>query len=167
MGITILFLLSSCRKNEKAKTAELCRELENSVMLSPAFDSLVKMSMGLPNFFRSKVLLVAGRCYSTKVEQMQQARIYLREAYRIAPRDVKNLVALELTRLYGSLILRDSCVEEAIRFISRVPSKVVFTREEEAKFYYLGACFFKSIDIDRAFRAVDQALSLYRGLSDT
>lgn len=84
MGITILFLLSSCRKNEKAKTAELCRELENSVMLSPAFDSLVKMSMGLPNFFRSKVLLVAGRCYSTKVEQMQQARIYLREAYRIA-----------------------------------------------------------------------------------
>ena len=27
--------------------------------------------------------------------------------------------------------------------------------------------FFKSIDIDRAFRAVDQALSLYRGLSDT
>ena len=104
MGITILFLLSSCRKNEKAKTAELCRELENSVMLSPAFDSLVKVSMGLPNFFRSKVLLVAGRCYSTKVEQMQQARIYLREAYRIAPRDVKNLVALELTRLYGSLI---------------------------------------------------------------
>lgn len=81
------------------------------------------MSMGLPNFFRSKVLLVAGRCYSTKVEQMQQARIYLREAYRIAPRDVKNLVALELTRLYGSLILRDSCVEEAIRFISRVPSR--------------------------------------------
>lgn len=78
MGITILFLLSSCRKNEKAKTAELCRELENSVMLSPAFDSLVKVSMGLPNFFRSKVLLTAGSCYSTRVEQMQQARIYLR-----------------------------------------------------------------------------------------
>lgn len=167
LGITILFLLSSCRKNEKAKTAELCRELENSVMLSPAFGSLVKVSAELPNFFRSKVLLAAGSCYSTRVEQMQQARIYLREAYRIAPRDVKNLVALELTRLYGSLILRDSCAEEAIRFISRVPSKVVFTREEEAKFYYLGACFFKSIDIDRAFRAVDQALSLYRGLSDT
>ena len=85
MGITILFLLSSCRKNEKAKTAELCRELENSVMLSPAFDSLVKVSMGLPNFFRSKVLLTAGSCYSTRVEQMQQARIYLREAYRICP----------------------------------------------------------------------------------
>lgn len=108
LGITILFLLSSCRKNEKAKTAELCRELENSVMLSPAFDSLVKVSAELPNFFRSKVLLAAGSCYSTRVEQMQQARIYLREAYRIAPRDVKNLVALELTRLYGSLILRDS-----------------------------------------------------------
>ena len=70
MGITILFLLSSCRKNEKAKTAELCRELENSVMLSPAFDSLVKVSMGLPNFFRSKVLLAAGCCYSTKVEHL-------------------------------------------------------------------------------------------------
>ena len=73
MGITILFLLSSCRKNEKAKTAELCRELENSVMLSPAFDSLVKVSAELPNFFRSKVLLTAGSCYSTRVEQMQQA----------------------------------------------------------------------------------------------
>ena len=123
MGITILFLLSSCRKNEKAKTAELCRELENSVMLSPAFDSLVKVSMGLPNFFRSKVLLVAGRCYSTKVEQMQQARIYLREAYRIAPRDVKKIVAQELTRQYGSLILRDSSVEEAIQYIRQIPSK--------------------------------------------
>ena len=73
LGITILFLLSSCRKNEKAKTAELCRELENSVMLSPAFDSLVKVSAELPNFFRSKVLLAAGSCYSTRVEQMQQA----------------------------------------------------------------------------------------------
>ena len=82
-------------------------------MLSPAFGSLVKVSAELPNFFRSKVLLAAGSCYSTRVEQMQQARIYLREAYRIAPRDVKNLVALELTRLYGSLILRDSCAEEA------------------------------------------------------
>ncbi|MFR7811981.1 MAG: hypothetical protein ACLU4N_23580 [Butyricimonas faecihominis] len=97
---------------------------------------------------------------------MQQARIYP-GGLPDCSADVKNLVALELTRLYGSLILRDSSAEEAIRFISRVPSKVVFTREEEAKFYYLGACFFKSIDIDRAFRAVDQALSLYRGLSDT
>ena len=74
MGITILFLLSSCRKNEKAKTAELCRELENSVMLSPAFDSLVKMSMGLPNFFRSKVLLVGGRWASSEGEQLDGGR---------------------------------------------------------------------------------------------
>ena len=128
LGITILFLLSSCRKNEKAKTAELCRELENSVMLSPAFDSLVKVSAELPNFFRSKVLLAAGSCYSPRVEQMQQARIYLREAYRIAPRDVKNLVALELTRLYGSLILRDSCAEEAIRFMSGTVKNCFYSR---------------------------------------
>lgn len=61
MGITILFLLSSCRKNEKAKTAELCRELENSVMLSPAFDSLVKVSMGLPNFFSFESIVDCGK----------------------------------------------------------------------------------------------------------
>ena len=119
MGITILFLLSSCRKNEKAKTAELCSELENSVMLSPAFDSLVKVSMGLPNFFRSKVLLTAGSCYSTRVEQMQQARIYLREAYRIAPRDVKNLASSS----------RVNTTLEGTRLIKRMASSTQLSRK--------------------------------------
>ncbi|WP_118715871.1 tetratricopeptide repeat protein [Odoribacter sp. AF15-53] len=166
LGVMVLLLLSSCRRGEKMRTEELCRELESSVMLSPVFDSLVNEAMHLPKFFRSKVLLTAGTRYSMKREQLCRAKVYLQEAFRIAPRDLKRSVALELARLYGSLVLRDDCTEEAIRFMSTVRSRIVFTREDEAEFYYLKARFFKSINMERAFTAVGQALSLYKGLSD-
>ena len=58
-------------------------------------------------------------------------------------------------------------MEEAIYFIGRACSRVVFVQEEEAEFYFLKARFYKSIDIERAFYAIDKAIAMYRGLGDT
>ena len=99
---------------------------------------------------RAKVLLAAGTSYSMKTEQLKKAKEYLKEAYRIGSREQKNKISLELVRLYGTLVLRDDCMEEAIRFIGGACSRVVFVQEEEAEFYFLKARFYKSIDIERA-----------------
>lgn len=166
-GLAVLLIVQGCRKEEKAKTEELCDELRNSVMMTPVFDSLVEASSGLPKFMRAKVLLVAGTSYSMKTEQLKKAKEYLKEAYRIGSREQKNKISLELVRLYGTLVLRDDCVEEAIYFIGRACSRVVFVQEEEAEFYFLKARFYKSIDMERAFYAIDKAIAMYRGLGDT
>lgn len=46
-----VFVVFLSEKMKKQKTAELCRELKNSVMLSSAFDFSIKVSTELPNFF--------------------------------------------------------------------------------------------------------------------
>ena len=167
LGLAVLLIVHGCRRGERARTEELCDELRNSVMMTPVFDSLVASSSGLPKFMRAKVLLVAGTSYSMKTEQLKKAKEYLKEAYRIGSREQKNKISLELVRLYGTLVLRDDCMEEAIRFIGGACSRVVFVQEEEAEFYFLKARFYKSIDIERAFYAIDKAIAMYRGLGDT
>lgn len=162
----MLFAFSSCRREEKERAELLCQELENTPLLTSAFDSLVALSYSLPKAFRAKVLLMAGSRYKMRADECIQSKKYLKEAYRIARRDLKARVGLELTRLYGILVLQSDCVEEAAQFMGEVSSKVVFTREEEACFYYLRAKFFKSVDIDRAFADIDRALFFYRSLSD-
>ncbi len=167
LGLAVLLIVHGCRRGERARTEELCDELRNSVMMTPVFDSLVASSSGLPKFMRAKVLLVAGTSYSMKTEQLKRAKEYLKEAYRIGSREQKNKISLELVRLYGTLVLRDDCMEEAIRFIGGACSRVVFVQEEEAEFYFLKARFYKSIDIERAFYAIDKAIAMYRGLGNT
>ena len=167
IGLFVFLILQGCRRSEKAKMEELCDELKNSVMMTPVFDSLVESSAKLPKFLRAKVLLVAGTNYSMKTEQLKKAKEYLQEANRLGSREVKNRATLELVRLYGTLVLRDDCVEEAIHFIGRANSKVVFVQEEEAEFYFLKARFYKAIDIERAFGAIEKAITMYRGMGDT
>lgn len=167
LGLGALLFFQGCRREEKAKMVELCDELRNSVMMTPVFDSLVASSSKLPKFLRAKVLLVAGTSYSMRKEELKKAKEYLKEAYRIGPREVKNQASLELVRLYGTLVLRDDCVEEAIHFIGNARARVVFVQEEEAEFYFLKARFYKSIDIERAFDAIDKSIAMYRGLGNS